>query len=102
MSIYRSLVSGLAAAFFLSGCATVKQIGFPDTTSNKGKKVTASVSHLNILFLVPPSNIDKLVDDLSEQCGGGKVEGITLVDTRRFIFYLAENITLEASGHCAE
>src|SRR5262245_37621417 len=95
----------LSIAFFavnwLAGCASLKGIDFPDSSSNKGKKVTASVAHFNILLLVPPSNVDKLVDDLSEQCGNGKVEGISITDTRRWLL-IGEMVSLYAAGHCAE
>ena len=83
------------------GCATVHQMKYPDSSSNKGKKVTASLTHFNILFLVPPENLDKLVDDLSEQCGNGRAEGISFTDTRRFL-YIGELVSIAAAGRCAE
>lgn len=90
------------AAAFLVGCASIHQSGFPDTTSNKGKKVTASLSHFNILYLVPPENLDKLMDDLSEQCGNAKVEGIAWTDSRRWFYIFGQLVTISVSGRCAE
>ncbi len=90
-----------AVSAWLSGCATIHQSGYPNSTSNKGKKVTASLSHFNIFFLVPPDHLDKLMDDLSEQCGNAKVEGISWTDTRRFV-YIGEMVDVEVAGRCAE
>ncbi len=86
----------------LAGCAFVKQVGYPDSTSNKGKKVEASITHFNIFFLVPPANTEKLMDDLSEQCGNGKVEGISFNHTGRFFYLFGELVTIEVAGRCAE
>lgn len=92
----------VAAALCFSGCATINQIGFPTSTSNKGKLVTASLTHFNPFFLIPPSGLEKLVSDLSEQCGNGGVVGITMVDTRRYFYIFGALQTVEASGRCQE
>jgi hypothetical protein len=91
-----------AAAAILSGCAIVNNYQTPGEASKKGKKVTASISHFNILYLVPASNLDKLVDDLSEQCGDGKVVGINMTYTSRYFYIFGELSTFEVAGHCAE
>ena len=96
-----SRLAALALAVVLSGCATNRQIGYPDSTSNKGKKVTASLTHFNIFLLVPPDNLDKLMDDLSEQCGNGKVVGVSFNHIVRYMV-IGELSTLEVAGHCAE
>ncbi|MEO6097122.1 MAG: hypothetical protein ABIW76_16160 [Fibrobacteria bacterium] len=91
-----------AVSAWLSGCATLSQSGFPDSTSNKGKRVTASLSHFNIFFLVPPDHLERLMDDLSEQCGNGKVEGISWTDTRRYFYLFGAFMSIEVAGRCAE
>jgi hypothetical protein len=91
-----------AVSAWLSGCATLSQAGYPDSTSNKGKKVTASISHFNIFYLVPPSHLDRLMDDLSEQCGNNKVEGISWTDTRRYFYFFGVFQSIEVAGRCAE
>lgn len=92
----------LAAVLCISGCATINQIGFPTSTSNKGKLVTASLTHFSPFFLLPPSGLEKLVSDLSEQCDNGGVVGITMVDTRRYFYVFGVLQTVEASGRCQE
>lgn len=90
-----------AIAALLSGCA-VQNFKVPDVASKKGKKVTASLAHTSIFWLTPASNLDKLVDDLSEQCGGGRVEGISLTETNRFWHIFALTTTWEVAGYCSE
>lgn len=90
-----------ALAALLSGCAT-QSFKVPDFANKKGKKVTASLFHASIFWLTPASNLDKLVDDLSEQCGGGRVEGITLTQTNRYWHLFALTTTWEVAGYCAE
>jgi hypothetical protein len=96
-----SLFAIAAVSALLSGCASLHNSGYPDSTSNKGKRVSASLNHFNIFLLVPPENMEKLMDDLSEQCGNNKVEGISWSDKRRFLF-IGELVTIEVSGRCAE
>jgi hypothetical protein len=101
MSLKKFLGLGLGCAMILSGCGTTHFVKFPDSSTNKGKRVTASLSHGNILGLTPPKDLDKLVRDLSEQCGNGRVEGISMTDSRS-IFLFLETIKIEAAGTCAE
>jgi PBP1b-binding outer membrane lipoprotein LpoB len=96
-----SRLAALALAVVLSGCAVVHQMGYPDSTSNKGKKVTASLNHFNIFLLVPPDNLDKLMDDLSEQCGNKQVVGVSFNHTVRWLL-IGEMNTIEVAGRCAE
>jgi hypothetical protein len=102
MKTLSSLFLAAALSIWLSGCASVSQAGFPDSSSNKGKKVTASVTHFSPLYLMPPGNLDKLIDDLSEQCGNAKVEGISWVDTRRYFYLFGVLYSIEVAGRCAE
>jgi hypothetical protein len=97
-----SRLAALALAVVLSGCAFNTQIGYPDSTSNKGKKVSASLTHFNIFFLVPADNTQKLMEDLSEQCGNGKVEGVASNRTDRYIWFFGDLTTVDVVGHCVE
>ena len=54
--LYLAVVVGLLNSLY--GCATLSQAGYPGEASNKGKKVTASLSHFNVLFLIPPDNFE--------------------------------------------
>ncbi|HLP41335.1 MAG TPA: hypothetical protein VK465_07490 [Fibrobacteria bacterium] len=101
MSKFARILAVTAVAALLSGCA-VQNLKVPDVASKKGKKVTASLFHTSILWLTPASNLDRLVDDLSEQCGGGRVEGITLTETNRYWHILALTTTWEVAGYCSE
>lgn len=96
-----SLFVVAAVCAWFSGCASIHQAGYPDSTSNKGKRVNASIAHFNIFLLAPPEKLEKLMDDLSEQCGNAKVEGISWADTRRWLL-IGEMVTIEVSGRCAE
>jgi hypothetical protein len=102
MKTLSSLFAAAAICAWLSGCASISQSGYPDSTSNKGKKVTASLTHFSLLYLLPPDNLDKLMDDLSEQCGNAKVEGISWTDTRRYFYLFGVLYSLEVAGRCAE
>lgn len=102
MKKFANLFVVAAVCAWFSGCATISQAGFPDSTSNKGRKVTASVTHFNIFYLVPPSNLDRLMDDLSTQCGNGKVEGISWTDSRRYFYLFGALQSIEVAGRCAE
>ena len=101
MTKIKMLGAGLGLSALIVGCGSTRA-QFPDSSQNKGKRVSASLSHFNILFLAPPSGLDQLTHDLSEQCNNGKVEGITVTDTRRFFYFFGEMISIEVVGHCAE
>lgn len=95
------LLFAVTVSAWFTGCASIHQAGYPDSTSNKGKRVNASIAHFNIFFLVPPDKLEKLMDDLSEQCGNARVEGVSWTDTRRY-FGIGEMVNIEVSGRCAE
>jgi hypothetical protein len=97
---FRALALTFSAAL-LFGCAS-HQFKAPDSASKKGKKVTASLTHFSPLYLFPPTNLDKLVDDLSEQCGDGKVEGISSTLTSRYFYAFGVLYSHEVAGYCAE
>ena len=97
-----SRLTALALAVFLSGCAFNTQIGYPDSASNKGKRVTASLVHFNIFFLVPADDTQKLIEDLSEQCGNAKVVGVSSNRTDRYFWLLGDLMTVDVVGHCEQ
>lgn len=99
------LALAAVSALVLSGCAATQSasIGGTYNVAPGGKKVSASVSHINFLLLSPTSadEVDGVLQDLAKQCGGKKVTGITTHYAPRS-FIIASSETISASGYCAE
>ncbi len=100
MNKIKTVWLAFGATLILSGCAT--SFGhFPDSSQNKGKQVSSSLNQFNIFWLTPADHLDQLVHDLSEQCNNGKVEGITVTQTDRYML-IGQMETYDVVGHCAE
>jgi uncharacterized protein YcfL len=98
-----ALVS-LVAAFALVGCSATRPVQTGGLIQkNTGKKVTASVSHANIMGFTPISltKTDEVLSKLQTQCGGSKVTNVTTLQKSRWVIFAVLH-ELQASGYCAE
>lgn len=97
-------LASLVAAFALVGCSSTLPVQTGGSIQkNVGKKVTASVSHTNVLGFSPITlaTTDEVLASLQTQCGGSKVTGVTTMLKSRWVVVAMLN-ELQASGYCAE
>lgn len=101
--IKKAILSLVVALAFVGCSATLPVQTGGLLVKNSGKKVTASVSHTDVLGFspIPVEKLDLLLTKLQGECGGSKVTGVTTIQKTRFlVFALAHQF--EASGYCAE
>ena len=94
----------LFAVSFLAACSATMPVTIGgEIPANMGKKVSTSVSQLDILALspLPMESVEQAVDQLKGQCNGGKVVNITAISQKTGI-WIVWNESVRVSGYCAE
>ena len=99
----RSLAVLLGIALLFTACGHLQYAQFPQAYNNEGRKVTATVKHLNFLGLFPAKDTYKVVEQLSKKCkkeSDGKVSNITYEVVRKSYFGIALGTEVTATGYC--
>lgn len=93
----------LSAAIALSSsCASLQSISVTDIPKQRSNMVTADASKFVFLGLTFDNDfINRLSDDLSRQCRGGKVSGI-MTKHETYFYFIAHTVKVRAQGYCVK
>jgi hypothetical protein len=97
-----SIIKTLAASALFSSCVSLQSVSLTQIPQTRNHPVKAETSKFIIFFLSFDNDyVDKLNDDLKDQCQGGKIQGILTKDevTNYFLgFVMKRSVT--ATGYC--
>jgi hypothetical protein len=99
---FSTLLKTIVTTGLISSCVSLQSVSLTQIPQQRSHPVKAETSKFIILFLSFDNDyVDKLNEDLKDQCRGGKVQGILTKDevTNYFLGFVMKR-SVSANGYC--